>query len=129
MDSHKSLGDFKPREALLTEVQRCAEFKRGKYPLCTRSMSSQDVHLEGLICFSRSQNHKYEVQKKKRVGKYEIQKGWPKERESERETERDTHAHRYGWDPPKGVSTMRCLQRLYAALTEDQDAGEAQGLS
>lgn len=91
MDSHKSLGDFKPREALLTEVQRCAEFKRGKYPLCTRSMSSQDVHLEGLICFSRSQNHKYEVQKKKRVGKYEIQKGWQKERESERETEIHTH--------------------------------------
>ena len=30
MDSHKSLGGFKPREALLTEVQKCAEFKRGK---------------------------------------------------------------------------------------------------
>ena len=63
-----------------------------KYPLRTGSMSSQDVHLEGLICFSRSQNHKYKVQKKVEKGrKYEIQKGWQKERELERE--RDTHTH------------------------------------
>lgn len=43
-----------------------------------------------------------------------------------RERDRDTHTLN-GWILLK-VSTMRCLQRLYAALTGSQDAGEAQGL-
>ena len=75
------------------------------------------------------QKSESQIQKKVEKGrKYEIQKGWQKETESERETEIDTQRERYGWNPPKGVFTMRCLRRLYAALTEHQDAGEAQGL-
>lgn len=78
--------------------------------------------MEDLICFSRSQNHK--VQKKVEKGrKYKIQKGWQKKRESERDTHRDMAGILL-----KEFFTMRCLWRPYAALTEDQDAGEAQGL-
>lgn len=67
--------------------------------------------------------HKYEVPKKKRVGKYEIQKVG--RRESQRD--RDTHTHTdMAGILPKGVSTMRCLQRLYTASQQRiKDAGEA----
>ena len=82
--------------------------------------------MEDLICFSRSQNHK--VQKKVEKGrKYKIQKDWQKKRESERDRERHTHRDMAGI-LLKEFFTMRCLWRLYAALTEDQDAGETQGL-
>ena len=73
---------------------------------------------------------KSESQSSKKVGKgrkYKIQKDWQKKRESERDRERHTHRDMAGI-LLKEFFTMRCLWRLYAALTEDQDAGEAQGL-